>query len=250
MSGFVALHRSEETLALLENYPNAYLLLNQIAIRARWVDCPVTGLKKGQARIGDWRKAGLKSPKAYEVAKKRLKKCQFAGFQGGNKGTVATLLNTKVFSITAENGGSQGGTQGEPRGKPGGTNNKETRNKETTNTKEESLTAPSLPHGDLFSKAWKRWEQHRKELKKPLKPTMTEGQLANLSKMTEPEAVAMIEHTITMGWQGLRSPDPTTGKASRPNAEVKDLIGGRTASITKACDIPHDPNYIEEEIPL
>lgn len=76
----------------------------------------------------------------------------------------------------------------------------------------ESPPALSLPHGKSFADAWRRWERHRKELKKPLKPTMTEGQLANLAKMSEPEAVAMIEHTITMGWQGLRAPDRTSGK--------------------------------------
>jgi hypothetical protein len=124
---FVALHRSEETLALLERYPNAFLLLAQIALRARWTDCPVTGLKAGQAFIGDWRKAGLKSPKAYEVAKKRLEKCGLVGFRGGNKGTVATILDTRIFSVSNESGGSQGGSQGEPKGEPRGTNNKDTR---------------------------------------------------------------------------------------------------------------------------
>ena len=122
MIGFIAMHRSEEAIALLENYPNAMLLLMQIAIRARWAcdDCPITGLRPGQAMIGDWRKAGLRSPKQYQVAKSRLEKCGFVVFKGGSKGTIATLIDKRIFSITNENGGSVGGSQGEARGKLGG----------------------------------------------------------------------------------------------------------------------------------
>ena len=105
MSGFVVLHRSEEVLALLENYPNAFLLLSQIGIRARWRDeqCPITGLKRGQALIGDWQKAGLGSQMKYRNAKEILKKAQFVTFKGTSKGTVATLTDKAPFSPSVKN---------------------------------------------------------------------------------------------------------------------------------------------------
>lgn len=68
-------------------------------------------------------------------------------------------------------------------------------------------SALSLPHGNDFAEAWRLWEKHRKEIRKPLKPTMISGQLKKLEAMSEPEAVAMIEHTISMGWTGLRPDD-------------------------------------------
>ena len=102
MNGFVALHRSTEATALLESYPNAFLLLAQIAIRARWQDCPITGLKKGQAYIGDWPKAGLKSEMKYRSAKKILTKSEFVTFKGTSKGTIATLTNKAFFSVSVE----------------------------------------------------------------------------------------------------------------------------------------------------
>jgi hypothetical protein len=136
MSRFIALHCGEETTALLSAYPNAFLLLTQIAMRAKWKSCAITNMKAGEAFIGDWRKAGLRSPKAYEVAKKRLEKCGIARFQGGNKGTRAFLLNSTIFSISLETKGKPaedlGGSQGGAKGNLGGTNHTEhTENTET-----------------------------------------------------------------------------------------------------------------------
>lgn len=135
-SGWIALHRSEEAFALLENHPNAFLLLTQIAIRAKWKDCQIAGLKAGQALIGDWKKAGLPSEKAYRHAKKLLARWQLAAFQGTNKGTVATLSNSIVFSISNERRGEQRGGQkadkGHTRDGQGATN--EQGNKENTKT--------------------------------------------------------------------------------------------------------------------
>jgi len=65
-----------------------------------------------------------------------------------------------------------------------------------------------LPHGDAFAAAWSRWRSHRSEIKKPLKPTSELAQLKRLGNTTEAMAVATIDHTIEMGWQGLRAPEP------------------------------------------
>jgi hypothetical protein len=66
----------------------------------------------------------------------------------------------------------------------------------------ESLT---LPFGSPeFEEAWKKWQKHRTELKKKLTPTMMEAQFSDMLKMGEKRAIAMINFTLSKGWQGLR----------------------------------------------
>lgn len=110
-SRWIALHCGEETQALIRNHPSAFLLLTQIAMRARWKDCPITRLTTGQAFIGDWREAGIATEAAYRHAKETLTRCELATFRGTNKGTVATLVNSMVFSIFAPTSNGQSGTQ-------------------------------------------------------------------------------------------------------------------------------------------
>lgn len=130
-TGWIALHRNDESLALLANHPNAFLLLTQIALRAKWKDCPITRLKAGQAFIGDWKEAGLHSEKAYRCAKEVLTRCQLASFKGANKGTIATLLDSTIFSLTPVPKGGHGDSLGADRGQPWGgqraTNHKDTK---------------------------------------------------------------------------------------------------------------------------
>lgn len=99
---WIALHCGEQTDSLIENHPMAFLLLSQIARRAKWKDCPITKLKSGQAFIGDWKKAGIHSEMAYRHAKTVLETCKLATFRGTNKGTVASLTTTGIFSVSAE----------------------------------------------------------------------------------------------------------------------------------------------------
>lgn len=98
---WIALHCGDEAESLLSNHPNAFLLLTQIAMRAQWKDNPVTGIKAGEAFIGDFKEAGLETQMAYRHAKKVLVRCSLATFKGTNKGTVATLANTSIFSTSA-----------------------------------------------------------------------------------------------------------------------------------------------------
>lgn len=114
---FIALHRTDEAMTLLKRHPNAFLLLTQIAMRAKYKPCPVTKLEVGQAFIGDWREAGLRSEKAYRHAKCVLADCKFAAFKGATKGTVATLLNSTIYSITNEAKGEQTDSQGADQGR-------------------------------------------------------------------------------------------------------------------------------------
>jgi hypothetical protein len=111
MNRFIALHCGDETAALIAGHPNAFLLLTQIAMRAKWKDCPITKLKAGQAFIGDYQEAGIHSEMAYRHAKKVLADCGLATFKGTNKGTVASLENSTIFSISSNPSNEQGNNQ-------------------------------------------------------------------------------------------------------------------------------------------
>ena len=99
---FLKLMKTKETMELLTNAPNAFLLLTQIALRAkRTNDFNVHGLTIGQALVGDYKSIGLTERK-YRTAKALLESWGFATFKGTNKGTIATLINSRVFDINEE----------------------------------------------------------------------------------------------------------------------------------------------------
>ncbi len=100
----------------------------------------------------------------------------------------------------------------------------------SSSIKEESaLVLPFESHE--FAEAWHRWTKYRKEIKKPITPTMAESQLKNLAAMGEGRAIAMIENTISKGWQGLREEvDPQRGNAPRRGAfDQSRMTEGLTA---------------------
>ncbi len=150
MSSWIALKNNEMTKMLLENYPNAFLLLTQIGLRAWWKTdekSPV-GLEYGQAFIGDYKAIGL-TEKGYRVAKRRLAKGGLVTFVGANKGTIATLVDSRVYSISnkLEGGlGADSGTgKGRAKGGEGATNShthSQPHHKALPNTK--AFVAPSL----------------------------------------------------------------------------------------------------------
>jgi hypothetical protein len=78
---------------------------------------------------------------------------------------------------------------------------------------------------DEFRKVWTEWEQHRREIKKPLTPTSTRHQLKDLVSTGEAEAIAAIHRSIGNGWTGIfpaaskNKPDHRQVKASREYPE-------------------------------
>lgn len=110
MSAFVKLKITEETRWLMERHPTAFLLLAQSAVRVKWADCPITGLKAGQALIGDFKTAGIDTKAAYRAAKKRLESLTLATFRGTPRGTVATLTSSRIFETLGNPSNTQDDT--------------------------------------------------------------------------------------------------------------------------------------------
>ncbi|HAB99607.1 MAG TPA: hypothetical protein DCE71_07290 [Parachlamydiales bacterium] len=100
--GFIKLNR-ESGMALLEEDPQAFFLLTQIAMRARRKDGEYSrvSLKANQAFLGDCKKIGL-SRQQYRNTQKRFVRYGLAIFAPTRKGTIATLTSTAVYDINAE----------------------------------------------------------------------------------------------------------------------------------------------------
>jgi len=97
--GWIKLYRGELTNELLRN-PNAFLLLTQIALRARRTDAfNLANLKLGQCFVGDHQNLGLTRSK-YRTALKFLEKNGFVKVVGKSRlGTVVRLETKDFFDI-------------------------------------------------------------------------------------------------------------------------------------------------------
>jgi|WetSurMetagenome_2_1015567.scaffolds.fasta_scaffold71170_3 hypothetical protein len=100
MNGFLKLNRGSSTTELLKD-KNAFILLTQISLRARRDSAfNPEGLSTGEAMIGDHKCIGL-SQREYRTAKKHLEKYGFATFKTTSKGTIAKLIDSRIFDINA-----------------------------------------------------------------------------------------------------------------------------------------------------
>lgn len=85
--------------------------------------------------------------------------------------------------------------------------------KESTSASVSVSVSESLPFGsEGFAEVWKEFEQHRVEIKKPLRPTSRKRCLLELKDMGEERAVAAIKFTVAKGWQGIREPETADDK--------------------------------------
>jgi hypothetical protein len=103
-AGFFKCMRNSEALELIAKHPPSFILLYIIAFRANRHDAfNQHDLGPGQAFVGDYKRIGL-TERTYRTAKQILEKHGFATFTPTSKGTVATLLNTRVFDVNLEQG--------------------------------------------------------------------------------------------------------------------------------------------------
>ena len=75
------------------------------------------------------------------------------------------------------------------------------------------IVANGILDTEKFRDAWKEWAQHRREIGKPLKPTMVGKQMRKLKQMGCNRAIAAIEHSVTNGWTGIYE-DKENGKSA------------------------------------
>ena len=103
---YIKLYRSDATNELLKD-KSAFLLFTQIALRARRTDIfNVSGLKSGEALVGDYRSIGL-TRQNYRTALNKLEKWEFITTKATNKGTVATICNNGIYDINLSDANQQ-----------------------------------------------------------------------------------------------------------------------------------------------
>lgn len=83
---------------------------------------------------------------------------------------------------------------------------------------------------DEFLEAWSEWEQHRREIKKPLTPLAIKRQIKRIKAMGETEAIASIDRSISARYPDIylpstkTKPDHRQVKASREYPEPQAPI--------------------------
>ncbi|AUR92836.1 hypothetical protein NVP1177O_71 [Vibrio phage 1.177.O._10N.286.45.E10] len=206
MAGFIKYMRSEESEFLLK-YPNANHLFMVMAFRARRTDHPMNGLKAGQCFLGDYSSIGL-TERQYRTAKKQLTDWKLATFKGTNKGTVGTIVNTKVYDINEDNGDGLDVIQ--KTGKRQASDRQATTNKECNNEKNEE-TIPltkmkEIPEG-VNHEAWSEWLSYKKETRSPYKTERGEkakvNELIKLSYGNQANQLLIVRQSIDNEWKGL-----------------------------------------------
>lgn len=111
MSRFVKLIDSEKASWLLQNHPNAFLLLTLIALRARRINGHLDGLEIGDAFIGDYKAAGIETERKYRTAKQKLIDLKIIRIRetcrnrkksttgATTVGTLVTLIDSSIWDI-------------------------------------------------------------------------------------------------------------------------------------------------------
>lgn len=91
-----------------------------------------------------------------------------------------------------------------------------------TPKEENTPLPPTLEGSSEFKAAWELWKQHRREIKKPLKPTGTRQLLLKFAEWGVSRAVAAIKHSISEGYQGCFEPkeSPRIDSAARNGKKV------------------------------
>jgi len=190
------------------------MLLAQIAYRAkRTNDFNINNLEIGEALIGDFLEIGTTHRK-YRTAIETLKKWGFATFNPTNKGTIAKLVDTRVFDINCE-----------PIDKPidkTKTNKRQTKDKQATTNKNDKndkndKNVINIPDW-MSSEDWNDFVQHRIDLHKTDKrsPILTEtstkkiiNALIKLEQNQSGAAKEAMNTSIMNGWKGVFPPKAT-----------------------------------------
>ena len=255
-TGYFKAIRNPEALELIAANHNAFVLLYVIAHRA----CRQTGfnrhnLERGQAFIGDYVRYSL-TEQEYRTAKLILEKGNFATFKSTNKGTIATLTDTRVFDVNlADDNGQDNGcpTDAQRTG-----NGQATTNKEVQEEKKSKGVVVELPENlrtpRLISK-WGDWQEFRKGLKKCKDfGSLFREQSEWLAGFDEATAFEILSASIRNGWQGLFEPKGSakataSSQPARPATATANRIGleSQAKLLREKLKTLQDQTYYEHE---
>ena len=92
----------------------------------------------------------------------------------------------------------------------------------------DTVEGTALPFGPGFASAWDDWIAYRREARhKAWSPRSIKTQLGRLGKLTESEAIEVINRSIANGWQGLFPEKAKTNGNEISDADADATIGAR-----------------------
>ena len=138
--------------------------------------------------------------------KSEVKKAQ----QNGQQPHSVTPCPARASGAEHRANGQQNGQQVDS--SPAVNEDKTTTNKKTRTQKQHdrkngmNITIPLVLDVPAFRETWNKWQQHRREIRKPTTPTTAAAQLAKLADWGVERAIAALQHSIANGWQGIFEP--------------------------------------------
>jgi len=218
--GFLKINRGLDAQDLLEGDPKAFLMLTWIALRA--------SRETGEALIGDWRRMGATSEAAYRRTKKRLEATGLATFQATTRGTIATLVDTRVYNINRVKADDQSDDQSDEQ-TPKKATSKPTTNKNLKESFIKELKEYGVSGSD--TREWLMIRTHRRNT-----PGALKTQAKNFKRMVDegfdPQKImrALIDNT----WIGIKPNERYFRKAIGGEDNVKSRI--EDVSWASPCD--------------
>jgi hypothetical protein len=94
-----------------------------------------------------------------------------------------------------------------------------------------------------FKKTWTDWIEHRKEIRHPLKKTGATKQVKMLSEYSINTAIAMIENSISQGYQGLFEVKGNNAPQEKDAAEMKSIKEQISTHRMLLGQYDNDPNH-------
>ncbi len=182
--------RCEEAWTLLKKNYHAFILLWVIAQRARRIKDEINKLEIGEAMIGDFENYGM-SKQNYRTAKKILETCKLVTLKVTNKGTIAKIIDTRIYDININESNQQ-------------TNIQLTHNQHTANTQ---LTPNNNDNNDkevkndkenIYSPIFDFWNSKNIIVHRNLTDKMKRKLQAVLKDKTQEEILCAIDNYATV----------------------------------------------------
>lgn len=140
--GWFKAMRGNDAPELIRKNPNAFALAYIIAHRARWREgFNADGLEQGEALLGDYHQYGM-TRQEYRTALKHLCEGKFATTRTTNDGTIARLIDTRLFDPLNLAGNQQDNhqpTTWQPPANQQATNNEEGKKRKIEELKSDSI---------------------------------------------------------------------------------------------------------------
>lgn len=102
----------------------------------------------------------------------------------------------------------------------------------------DSIVLPPQLETATFREAWQNWQQHRREIKKPLKPTQIAQQLRDFSAVGVERAITQMNTSVRNGWQGLFEEKENGNRSTGTRGNIKTPDEHRAAKRAREY---HDP---------